>query len=73
MKHGTWWTRTCMDYHSCITSESIQAFNLRSVAIKNNKCIFYLNTFYNYAHNILGLSDILPNVSFTLGEMKHDY
>ena len=50
-----------------------QAFNLHSVAITNNKCVFYLNTFYNHAHNILRLLDILPNVPFTTSKVKHEY
>ena len=50
-----------------------QAFNLSSVAITNNECVSYLNTFYNHAHNILKRLHILPNVPFTTGEMKHDY
>ena len=47
-----------------------QTFNLRSVPITNNESVFYLNTFYNHAHNILRLLDILPNAPFTTSEMK---
>ena len=28
---------------------------------------------YNHAHNILKLVDILPNISFSTSETKHDY
>ena len=39
----------------------------------NNVKISYLAASYNHVHNILRLSDILPNVSFTISEMMRDY
>ena len=40
--------------------------------LKNVKRL-YLAAIYNHGHNILRFSDILPNVSFTLSEIKRDY
>ena len=28
---------------------------------------------YNRTHNILGIEDVLPNVSFTVSGTEHDY
>ena len=39
----------------------------------NNIKRSYLAASYNHVHNILRLSDILPNVSFTISEMMRDY